>query len=79
MNGTKRFTAESFARTLTVLGRQLAERQDEINYNGEQARETGGDKDAEVYDLVGNRLEDALDALDEAIAALTPGDLEVPE
>lgn len=66
------FDRRSFADTLALLGRQIAERQAEIEFNAKQAEESGGENDAEaLYDAVQN-LETACDYLDDAIEALVP-------
>lgn len=59
---------ESFARTLTVLGRHVAERQDQI----EALLPDVDEADREAYEEAHGALKEALDFFDHAIGALQP-------
>ena len=62
----------SFAATLTMLGRHLAERADELVANATQAAETDAAADAEALQAAADLVQDACDKLDEAIETLVP-------
>jgi len=64
-------TTEAYADTLTMLGRQLAERADKIEQD-ELTYEEHDDAMRKAYEEAHTALSQALDLLDEAIAALRP-------
>ena len=64
-------TTEAYADTLTMLGRQLAERADKIEQD-ELTYEEHDDATRKAYEEAHTALSQALDLLDEAIAALRP-------
>lgn len=64
-------TRASYAATLTILGKHLAERQDEIE-QAELGYDGHDQATREAYQEAWGALKDALDCLDNAIAALVP-------
>jgi hypothetical protein len=66
------YTRAAFAETLTMLGRHLAERCDELASNAESANESGGEIDGTALQAAADLVSAALDTLDEAIAVLVP-------